>query len=512
MSGLFGIINKSKDCIDKALLGADYHSHLGTQQAGLGTRLNGGTFKVVNRDISSGIQFKAAFTERDLKKLRGRKGIGAVSDHDTQPILKKFGEETVCITTSGYIPNIDALAHDLVQQGHSLDEHNEDGSLNMPEIVGELINQKTSIPDGIEHMFDKIEGSCSLLYLNSDGLYAARDRHGRTPLVLARDGDGWAVTSETSALHNLDYRIEHRLRPGEVMLVNEDGPKTLRKGDDSLLQICSFLWIYTGDPASSYEGVGVHHVKQRCGGFLARRTPDLNVDVVSGCPYSGIGHAQGYFNEKVRMIVENQRNLLEMIKRGEIPVDQAIAALDNLNLPILAEPLIKFSAGYARSYLPPTPELRNLIAGKKLIPVGYVLAEEWDEITREYAKGNRILVVDDSIVRNTQLMNSIKKLKDFGAAEVHVAIACPPLTSPCQYLRSTRTRAELAASRAMVKIVGGDVEDTSPFLDYRTEEYAGMVDIIRAELDVDSLVYQTRDDMVKAIGLPEESLCLDCWR
>ncbi|MFA5144532.1 MAG: amidophosphoribosyltransferase [Candidatus Omnitrophota bacterium] len=460
MSGIFGVSSRS-DCAQTLFYGTDYHTHLGTEYGGLA--ILGNDFSRHIHNISQS-QFKAKFYE-DYKHMRGNKGIGAISDSDEQPIYlnSKFGP--FCIVTMGLIENKEELVRDLLDQGVSFTEMTR-GAVNSTELIAKLINQGQNIIDGIEKMFEAIEGSCSLLLLNKDGLYAARDRWGYTPLVLGKKDDSWAVTSETNAFLNLGFAIEKYLLPGEIILLNEDG-LAQRKPGGSKSQICTFLWIYTGFPASSYEGINVEVVRERCGRFLAKHDKDIAVDLVSGVPDSGIAHAIGY-------AIESKKPY----KR----------------------PLVKYTPGYGRSYTPPSQEMRDLIATMKLIPI------------REIIEGNRIVICEDSIVRGTQLKNfTVKKLWDCGAKEVHVRPACPPLMYPCKFCLSTRSTNELAARRAIRALEGSDIEDMSEYIDHTTDKYKKMVDWIARDLSLTTLRYQTIDDMVEAIGLPKEKLCLYCW-
>jgi amidophosphoribosyltransferase len=315
-------------------------------------------------------------------------------------------------------------------------------------------------------MFELIDGSCSLLLLNKDGVYAARDRLGYTPLAVGKKDDTWAVVSESNAFPNLEFEIVKFLEPGEIVLISEQGLVPKQPGKN-VNQICTFLWIYTGFPASSYEGINVEVVRERCGRALARRDKDIKVDVVSGIPDSGIAHAIGYAMECGKPY---------------------------------RRPLVKYTPGYGRSYTPPSQETRDLIAKMKLIP------------NKEIIEGNSIVVCEDSIVRGTQLKNfTIKKLHDAGVKEVHVRPACPPLMFPCRFCLSTRSISELAARKAIRAIEGKDLEDVSEYLDSNSDKYKKMVDWIAKDLGVTTLRYQTIEDMVKAVGLPREKLCLYCW-
>ena len=460
MSGIFGVVSQG-DCTETLFCGTDYHSHLGTEYGGLAVL--GEDFVRQIHSINQS-QFKSKFYE-DYKKMQGNKGIGVISAFEEQPIYlrSKFGP--FCIVTNGTVENAQELAASLLKKGVSFSEVSKD-SVNVTELIAKLISQGEDIVDGIEKVFAVIEGSCSLLLLSKQGIYAARDRFGYTPLAVGKSEDGWAVTTETSAFPNIGFEVDKYLQPGEIVLINEQGMVSKRAGGD-ISQICAFLWIYAGFPASSYEGINVEVVRERCGRCLARHDRDIKVDVVSGVPDSGTGHALGYAMESRKPY---------------------------------RRPLVKYTPGYGRSYTPPSQETRNLVAKMKLIPI------------REIIEGNRIVVCEDSIVRGTQLRNfTIKKLWDAGAREVHVRVACAPLIFPCKFNFSTRSIHELAARRAIHGLEGHDLEDVSKYIDHTTEEYKRMIEWIVRDLEVTTLRYQTIDDMIKAIGLPREKLCLYCW-
>ncbi|MBU3958254.1 MAG: amidophosphoribosyltransferase [Candidatus Omnitrophica bacterium] len=460
MSGIFGSVSRD-DCSHDLFYGTDYHSHLGTQFAGLALWQDEGLVRKIH-DIR-GSQFKAKFYE-DYQKMKGNKGIGVISAIEEQPICvnSKFGP--FAIVTNGFIDNAQDLAKQLYKRGQSFSEVT-DSRLNLTELVAKIIIQGEDIIDGIEKMFSKIDGSCSLLLLNKDGIYAARDRYGYTPLIVGQRDKDWAVTTETFAFSNLGFKIKKYLQPGEIIFIDEEGIKTKRRGSDTN-QICAFLWIYTGFPASSYEGITVELVRERCGRFLAK-ADNIKKDIVAGIPDSGTTHAIGYAIE------------------SKVP---------------FRRPLVKYTPGFDRSYTPPSQETRDLIAKMKLIPI------------QEIIKGKRIVICDDSIVRGTQLKSfTIQKLKECGVKEVHLRIACPPLMFPCKFNYSTRSIDELAARRAIRVIAGKDVKDLRPYLDERSPKYKKMVEWITKDLGATTLKYQKLNDMVSAIGLPKEKLCLYCW-
>ena len=462
MSGIFGVVSKKGDVSESLLYGTDYHSHLGTEYGGLAVL--GEEFHRQIHNISQG-QFKSKFYQ-DVKRMSGNKGIGVISDSNEQPIFlnSKFGP--FCMVTSGLIENTDELSRDLLEKNISFSEMTAGGNVNVTELIAKIINQGDTLVDGIEKMFEKIEGSCSLLLLNKQGVYAARDRLGYTPLIVGKREGAWAVTSETTAFPNNKFEIVKYLSPGEIVLLNENGMVFQREGNGHM-QICTFLWIYTGFPASSYEGVNTEVVREKCGQSLARYDKDIEVDLVAGIPDSGVAHAIGYAMESGKP---------------------------------LRRPLVKYTPGYGRSYTPPSQETRDLIATMKLIPI------------KDIINGNKIVICEDSIVRGTQLKNfTVNKLWTDGAKEVHVRAACPPLMFPCKFCLSTRSINELAARKAIKAIEGRDIEDISEYMDTESEKYKKMVEWITKDLDVTTVRFQTLGDLIEAVGLPEEKLCQYCW-
>lgn len=459
MSGVFGIVSK-KNCADLLLYGTDYHSHMGTEYGGMAVL--GKRFYRSIHDISKS-QFKSKFFD-DYRSMKGSLGIGVISDRDPQPLIisSRFGNFT--IVTAGLIENVNELASELLRERETFGEMSS-GGINSVELVAKLITRGKTLLEGIESVYDRIKGSASILLLKKEGIYAARDRLGRTPLVIGQRGDDYAIATETCSFLNLGFKIIKYLNPGEIVLIGRNGLVEKSPGQKKN-QICAFLWIYTGYPASSYEGISVELVRERCGRALARND-NVRADLVAGVPDSGVGHAIGYSME------------------SGFPYRR---------------PLVKYTPGYGRSYTPPSQEIRDLVATMKLIPVGSVI------------QGNRIVLCEDSIVRGTQLKNyTIKKLLEYGATEVHIRPACPPLMFPCRFALSTRSTKELAARKAIRALEGRDLEDVRDYIDYRSKKYNRMVDWIRKELGATTLKYQKIDDMVEAIGLPREKLCLYCW-
>jgi len=461
MSGLFGVVSTG-DCTEALYYGTDYHSHLGTEVAGLAVL---GEFFQHRIHSITNTQFKSRFAD-EVKHMSGTGGIGVISDSNTQPFIVSSRIGDFAIVTAGLITNVDSIAKELLREGHSFAEVAH-GQINPTELVAKIIAGGKNLVDGIERVFDKISGSVSMLVLTRDGIFAARDSKGRTPLALGSGGGSWAVASESCAFPNLGFKVEKFIAPGEIVQVTAAGPRVAH-GPAKVCQICSFLWIYTGYPASAYEGITVESVRERTGALLAKKDRDkVKADLAAGIPDSGTGHAIGYAMQS--------------------------------GLPY-RRPLVKYTSGYGRSYTPPSQDTRNLVAKMKLIPI------------RDVIHGKRIILCEDSIVRGTQLKNlTIQKLWDNGAAEVHMRAACPPLMFPCKYALSTRSVRELAARRAIRDMEGGDTEDVAAYTDPATKEFADMVEWIRRDLNVTTLAYLTIDEIVEAIGLPRERLCTHCW-
>lgn len=462
MSGLFGVVSK-KNCISSLYYGTDYHSHLGTEYGGIAfiDENNGMPIKKIH-DIANS-QFKSKFYEGS-NQIKSDLGIGVISDKDPQPLSfeSKFGPFAICC--AGLVTNKEELAKTLIKKGISFSEIDH-GDINTTELVANLINQENSIIHGIEKMHDKIKGSISLLLLTKDGIYCARDGNGVTPLVIGEKEGETAVTSETCSFPNLGFEIKKFLEPGEIVFISKKGIEKKKDGG-KVNKICAFLWIYTGFPASAYEGINVEKVRENCGRFLAKRD-NVEIDLASGVPDSGTAHAIGYAMESGK------------------PFRRV---------------LLKYTPGYGRSYTPLTQEIRDRVALLKLIA------------NRDIADGNRIVLCEDSIVRGTQLKNfTITKLKNAGAKEVHIRPACPPLMFPCIYNLSTRSIHELAARKAIKALEGKDIEDVSEYLDPKSKKYKKMLEWIAKDLGATSLKYQLLDDMIKAIGLPKDKLCLYCW-
>jgi amidophosphoribosyltransferase len=466
MSGLFGVVSK-ENCIEDIFYGTDYLSHMGTEFGGVAVISNpkDGESRIIRKihSINQG-QFKSKFFE-EYKELKGQWGIGVISDKDAQPIFlnTKFGPLAICM--AGLVENHRELIEQLLKDGVSFSETT-DGHSNTTEIIGKIIARSSSVIEGIKNVFLQIKGSSTMLILTRKGIYAARDRYGYVPLVIGKRGDDWGVTTETNSFPNLGYEIRKYMEPGEIVLLNDSGIETISKAERHVSQICTFLWIYTGFPASCYESVSAEIVRERCGRALAKRD-NVKADVVSGVPDSGLAHAIGYAME------------------SGIP---------------FRRPLVKYTPGYGRSYTPPSQEIRDKVAKMKLIAI------------KDVIEGNRIVICEDSIVRGTQLKNfTIQKLWENGAKEIHVRPACPPLMYPCKFCLSTRTTSELVARRAIRDIEGRDTDDVSEYINSETQKHEEMIEWIRKDLGVTTLQYQKLEDMIDAIGIPRENLCLYCW-
>jgi amidophosphoribosyltransferase len=461
MGGLFAIASE-QDCATDLFFGVDYHSHLGTRRGGLAA-MGGGQINRFIHDISNA-QFRSKF-EDDIRKLHGNWGIGIISDYEDQPLIIGSHLGVYAIATVGMINN----AKKLMEQSFLRRTHFSEmsgGEINQTELVAMLINQEATFTDGIISAMEAIEGSCSLILLTDHGIYAARDKLGRTPVFIGKKEGAYAVSSETCAFPNVGYEFEKLLGPGEVVLVTQDGIEQ-KKAPEDRLQICAFLWVYYGYPASSYEGINVEATRYRCGAALAKRD-DVKVDCVAGIPDSGVAHAIGYANT------------------ARVPY---------------MRPYVKYTPTWPRSFMPTDQKVRDLVAQMKLIPI------------RELIQGKRILFCEDSIVRGTQLQDTIQRLYEVGAREIHMRPACPPLVFGCKFLNFSRSRSELdlAGRLAIKEIEGRSDVDLDKYSNPNGEKYCAMVERIRARLKLTTLRYQKLEDLVDAIGLPKERLCTYCW-
>ncbi len=463
MSGVFGVVSQ-EDCVRDLFHGTDYHSHMGSERAGLAVL--GDSFDHEIHRLGSE-QFRGRFSHT-LSELKGNYGIGVITGiRESQPLIVGSKMGNFALVLLGLITNAEELVERLQARGHVFSEMS-DGKVNSVEVAAKLIAQGEDYVAGINNLFDQIKGSASVLLLTQDGLiYAARDKYGRTPLAIGTRDGSIAVASESCAFTNLGYKITGFLQPGEIDVISKEGCLQVREGKPDNLQICSFLWIYSSFPTSRPEGIQVELVRERCGRALARRD-DVQADYAAGVPDSGTGHGLGYAAEK------------------GIP---------------FRRPLVKYTPSYGRSYTPVSQQERDYIARMKLIPNEGII------------QGRKIVLCEDSIVRGTQLKNeTVRKLWQAEAKEIHIRPACPPLMFPCAFLSSTRKIDELAARRAIRALEGSDIEDVSTYLDSNSSKYQQMVGWIGQDLGVTSLRYQLLDDMVGAIGLPEDKLCLYCWR
>ncbi len=463
MGGFFGVAKKT-DCVSDLFFGTDYHSHLGTRRGGMAVATEDGYSRYIH-DITNA-QFRSKF-EDDVQKLRGNAGIGVISDYEDQPLLVGSHLGTYAIVTVGVIQNMDELAAKAFEKRSAHFSEMSGNEINPTEMVAALINQEDSFTAGLQAAQEAIEGSCSILLLTREGIYAARDHWGRTPIITGRHADGYAASMETCAFPNLDYEVEKYLGPGEIVLITADGIEQKKPANDQM-QVCSFLWVYYGYPASCYEDINTEFVRNKCGAALARNDAH-EVDLAAGIPDSGTAHAIGYANEK------------------GIPYQR---------------PFVKYTPTWPRSFMPQDQRVRDLVARMKLIPI------------RSLITGKRLLFCEDSIVRGTQLQDIVERVFDYGAKEVHMRPACPPLVYGCKFLNFSRSRSilDLATRRAIKEIEGTENTDRAEvFADCTTPEYAAMVENIRERLKLTSLQFQKLDDLVEAIGLPKEKLCTYCW-
>jgi amidophosphoribosyltransferase len=461
MGGFFGVASKT-DCVSDLFFGADYHSHLGTRRGGLAVRNSRGYARFIH-DITNA-QFRSKF-EDDLRKMHGSMGIGVISDYEDQPLIIGSHLGTYAIATVGVVANLKELSERAYAKSTHFSEMT-GGEINPTEMVATLINEEATFEDGIRNAQEAIQGSCSILLLTERGIYAARDRLGRTPVIVGRREGAFAVTMETTAFPNLDFQALRDLGPGEVVRITQEGIETLRPPLPDM-RICAFLWVYYGYPSSDYEGINVELARNRCGSALARRD-DVTIDLVAGVPDSGTGHALGYANA------------------ARIPYRR---------------PFVKYTPTWPRSFMPQDQSIRDLVARMKLIPI------------RAFIDGQRMLFCEDSIVRGTQLKDIIQRLYTLGAREIHMRPACPPLIHGCRFLNFSRSRSvlDLAGRWAIQEIEGKDGGDLDAYGDPRSDKHQAMVEKIRERLKLTTLRYQRLDDLVQSIGLPAERLCTYCW-
>ena len=465
MGGIFGVASK-RCCTLELFYGTDYHSHLGTRRGGMATYGADGFSRSIHNIENS--PFRTKF-ERDVMEMKGNLGIGCISDYEPQPLLIQSHLGSFAITTVGKINNFDHLLKEVYANGNTHFQEMSGGQVNATELVAALICKQDSITEGIRYVQDIIDGSMTLLLMTPDGIYAARDRLGRTPLVIGRKEDAYCVSFENFAYVNLGYTDYRELGPGEIVLVTPDSVETMSPPRKSM-RICSFLWVYYGYPTSSYEGINVEDMRYRCGSMLARRDAGtVQPDIVAGVPDSGIAHAIGYANE------------------SKIPY---------------ARPFIKYTPTWPRSFMPTSQEQRNLIARMKLIPV------------RALIEDKKLLLIDDSIVRGTQLRETTEFLYNSGAKEVHVRPACPPLLYGCRYLNFSRSKSEMdLITRRVIKDKEGEHAEAvlDQYADPGSDRYESMCSEICRRQNFTSLRYHRLDDLVESIGLPKCQLCTYCF-
>jgi len=462
MGGFFGVVAK-QDCIADLFYGTDYHSHLGTMRGGLAVRTETGIERVIH-DITNA-QFRSKF-DGDIARLSGNAGIGVISDYEDQPLIIGSHLGVYAIVTVGRITNLDALAGAAFRKRTTHFSEMSGGAINPTELVATLINQEATFVAGIRRVQEMVEGSCSMLLLTAEGVYAARDRRGRTPVILGRKEDAWAATFETCAFPNLDFAHVRDLGPGEIVRLTADGAEALAPPQADM-RMCSFLWVYYGYPASTYEGRNVEDMRNRSGARLSRRET-VAVDEVAGIPDSGVGHGLGYAAE------------------SRIPYRR---------------PFVKYTPTWPRSFMPQNQKVRDLVARMKLIPIP------------ELIRGKRILFCEDSIVRGTQLRDTIRRLFAAGAREIHMRPACPPLLFGCPYLNFSRSKSELdlIARRVVAEMEPGAADPPAAYGDPDSPQYAAMCARVGDLLGLTSLRYQRIEDMADAIGMPLCQLCTYCW-
>lgn len=463
MGGFFGVVSK-QDCVTDLFFGIDYHSHLGTRRGGMAVYSDGEFERSIHNIENS--PFRTKF-ERDVLDMHGNMGVGCISDNEPQPLIVRSHLGSYAITTVGRINNEEELAAKAMNAGciHFLEMSG--GKINATELVASIINKETDLVSGLLHAQEVIDGSMSILLLTEDGIYASRDRLGRTPIVLGKKEGAVCASFESFAYLNLGYHTLRELGPGEIVRITADGVETLAPPRKQM-KICAFLWMYYGYPTSVYEGVNVEAMRCRNGRVMARHD-DAKVDFVAGIPDSGIAHAIGYANE------------------SGIP---------------FARPFIKYTPTWPRSFMPQNQEMRNLVAHMKLIPV--------DELIR----GKSLLFIDDSIVRGTQMGETVEFLYNSGAREVHIRSACPPIVYGCKYLNFSRSKSELdlITRRVMLEMEGEEAEKhLEEYTLSTTERYQKMIAKIAKKLDFTSLRYQSLEGMLEAIGLPPEQVCTYCW-
>ena len=465
MSGFFGVASRS-DCVMDLFFGTDYHSHLGTRRGGLAICGEVGFQRSIHNIENS--PFRTKF-EKDVDEFRGKMGIGCISDGEAQPLLVNSHLGSYAITTVGRVNNIHELKKECFANGYMHFLEMSGGVINQTELMAALINQKDSITDGLAYVQEVVKGSMSILVLTNKGIYCSRDKFGRTPIIIGEKEGAFCATFESSAFLNLGYRYVKDLGPGEIVFIDSEHCETLKERNEKM-RMCSFLWVYYGYPTATYEGVNVEEMRYRCGGMLAKRDR-VRANSVAGVPDSGTPHAIGYSN------------------RSGVP---------------FSRPFIKYTPTWPRSFMPSSQDQRKMIAKMKLIPVDALI------------KNKSLLLIDDSIVRGTQLREHTEFLYDSGATEVHVRPACPPIMYSCKYLNFSRSTSEmdLIARKTICELEGTlDVSEKvlKEYCDPDSERYQSMLDALCDKLKFTSLRYHRLDDLVESIGLPADCLCTYCF-
>lgn len=464
MGGFFGVASK-EDCMFDLFFGTDYHSHLGTRRAGMAVYDREKGFDRAIHNIENS-PFRTKF-DKDVASMKGGLGIGCISDYEPQPLIVRSHHGTYAIVTVGKINNTNEIVEQLFKNGHSHFLEMSGGDVNATELVASVINQKPNLIEGIQYAQEVIDGSMTMLIMTPKGILAARDKLGRTPVAIGRKEGAYCISFESFAYLNLGYTSERELGPGEIAIVTPEGVQPLVKPGEEM-RICTFLWVYYGYPSSSYEGVSVEEMRYRCGAMLARRD-DAHPDTVAGVPDSGTAHAIGYANE------------------SGIP---------------FSRPFIKYTPTWPRSFMPTMQSQRNLIAKMKLIPV------------HELIQDRSLLLIDDSIVRGTQLRETTEFLYQSGAREVHVRPACPPLLYGCKYLNFSRSTSVMdLITRRVIKEMEGTEEPANlvRYADPESGEYSAMLEYIGKKLNFTSLRYHRLDDMIESVGIDKCKLCTYCW-
>jgi len=465
LGGIFGVVSK-KDCVADLFFGTDYHSHLGTRRGGMAVYDKEEGFDRAIHNIENS-PFRTKF-ERDVQEMKGQIGIGCISDSDPQPLIVRAHYGNFVLTTVCRINNADDIVERVLSKHRAHFMEMSSGKVNATELVASIIAARDNLLDGIKAAQEMVDGSLTMLIMTKDGIYASRDRLGRTPLIIGKKEDGYCASFESFAYQNLGYSDAYELGPNEIVYITADGYETVSPAGKEM-KICAFLWTYYGYPTSTYEGVNVEAMRYRCGEALAKRDTDVPVDSVAGVPDSGIAHAIGYANE------------------SGIP---------------FSRPLIKYTPTWPRSFMPPTQSMRHLIAKMKLISVDALI------------KDKKLLFIDDSIVRGTQMSDTASHLFNNGAKEVHVRSACPPIMYGCKYLNFSRSTSEYdLITRRIIREREGDNDANvvADYADQNSQNHKEMVDTICERLKFTSLKYHELEDMIESIGIDPCKVCTYCW-